>query len=142
MFVAPPMATMVTPSASLSRPRRAASASSARWSLTPSTNTTARTPASEALSGDMQPSMAADGRRHRDHRSRSAPSPLGRSDVDGSDDRWVGITQGRLCDDLTCPKPAEVGASRIQEQPGLLREREMTGFGQLDQLGAGALPRS
>ncbi len=42
MFFDPPIGTTVTPSASRSRPRRAASASTASWSLRPSTSTTAR----------------------------------------------------------------------------------------------------
>ena len=42
MFPAPPIATTATPSASRSRPRRAASVSTATRSLTPSTSTTAR----------------------------------------------------------------------------------------------------
>jgi hypothetical protein len=40
MFPAPPIGTMATPSASRARPRRSANASSASWSLTPSTSTT------------------------------------------------------------------------------------------------------
>ena len=43
MACAPPIGTTEMPSASRFRPRRSASASSARWSLIPSTSTTART---------------------------------------------------------------------------------------------------
>ena len=42
MFLAPPIGTTAMPSAASSRPRRAASASSATWSLLPSTSTTVR----------------------------------------------------------------------------------------------------
>jgi hypothetical protein len=42
MFLAPPIGTTAMPSAARSRPRRSASASSATWSLIPSTSTTAR----------------------------------------------------------------------------------------------------
>ena len=42
MFLAPPIGTMEMPSASRSRPRRWAIASSAAWSLVPSTSTTLR----------------------------------------------------------------------------------------------------
>ena len=42
MFLAPPIGTTAMPSAARSRPRRAAIASTATWSLLPSTSTTAR----------------------------------------------------------------------------------------------------
>src|SRR5438128_10830931 len=51
MFVAPPMGTMEMPSASRFRLRRAASASSASWSLIPSTSTTVRARKASAICG-------------------------------------------------------------------------------------------
>ena len=62
MLVAPPIGTIATPSAASARPRRSASASSAAWSLVPSTSTTARTAARPGRSRFM--TLAAGAGRH------------------------------------------------------------------------------
>ena len=84
MDCAPPIGTMEMPSASRSRPRRSASASMARWSLMPSTSTTAREAVADLLNLTLVHGVY-------------VRSPLDESAAEASR-----LTENRA----TCPRPA------------------------------------